>query len=444
MSNEPFLTYEEAKAIVRQFNFISINEFIRWRRNKELQTYGPIPSYPAKIYKDDNFSWEDFLGEAFTKHKQIKDSIEEWPYEEAKKVARQFGLTSCDQWPKLIKTIELPLGFPRKPERYYTTKSRQCWKGWEDFLGTKENALINRTKQQIGQPTPQPVKFNENHAFNLPFETFRENIRKMVFESEEQYRNWNKTNGMSIKGYPLHPEQFYAQRKQWTSWPDVLGKYEGVDILATEKCEYTEAKKFAQSLNIKSEAEWRQFWLKNPKYRMDIPRYPDVYYKNYWESWPIFLGSNISYRLSEQLYTGAVLFVAKTSSAVHNMYEISISTEGPHSMLNHVFLNKPDWTLIRCYKFTDEVINNQFKNTRNFVQYLIQKFKDGEHYSYEGIIINNIYALLYEFDYYFEPLDISDIKIQKYQHAKDVVGLKNQEDQQSTLQIDSSNPINLL
>ncbi|MCB1711456.1 MAG: hypothetical protein KDH96_02905 [Candidatus Riesia sp.] len=442
--NEKFLSYEEACDFINTLNFISINEFKKWRRSEKYDpSKGRIPSSPPLIYKK-IFSWDQFLGEAFKKNKLIKESIKEWPYEEAKTVARSFGLTSCEQWSDHIKTLELPLGFPRKPERYYTAKSRQCWKGWEDFLGTKENALLLKTKAQIGVSQPAQIQFNENHAFNLPFNIFRENVRKMMFESEEQYKNWNKVNGMAIKGYPTYPEQFYMTRKQWTSWPDVLGKYDGVDILATEKCEYIEAKKFAQSLNFKSESEWRQFWIKNPQYRMDIPRYPDSHYKNYWESWTAFLGSNISYRLSEQLYTGAVLFVARTTSEVNNMFEISISTEGAHSMLNHVFLNKPDWTLLRCYKFTDEVINNQFKNTRNFVSYLIKKYKDGEHYSYEGIIINNIYALLYDLDYYFEKIDISDIKIKKFEHSRDVIGLKNQDQATDTLKIDSNNPINLL
>ena len=169
-----------------------------------------------------------------------------------------------------------------------------------------------------------------------------------------------------------------------------------------------------------------------------------MHYKHYWESWPKFLGTQISYRLSEQLYNGAVLFVARTSKYAINTYEIAINKDGPNSLLNFIYLNQQDWKLIKCYKYSDEVMNSIHKNTQQFVEHLIKKHKGGEHPEYEGVIINNIYELLYDLDYYFEVLTIDDIKINKYEFTAELKGHKNTDKPDDTLKLDDNDAINFL
>lgn len=436
------LTYEESKKIIHPLKIPSISQYFKWRKaNKER--YSMIPYYPNRVYKKYGFTWEEFLGDSYKETTTVDRQAQQWTYEEASDLAKKFRFTSVEQWSDYISKHELPLNFPRLPDRYFS--KRDQWTGWADFLGTKENRIYHKTIDKIGtKEKPDPPQFNASQVFTLPFPTFRENIRRLQLESKEQYHDWNRINEMAIKGYPMYPDHAYSQRKQWTNWLDVLGKTNYLDTFFADKCEYIEAKKFAQSLNIKSESEWRHFWIKNPDYRTDIPRYPDVHYKHYWESWPKFLGTQISYRLSEQLYNGAVLFVARTSKYAINTYEIAINKDGPNSLLNFIYLNQQDWKLIKCYKYSDEVMNSIHKNTQQFVEHLIKKHKGGEHPEYEGVIINNIYELLYDLDYYFEVLTIDDIKINKYEFTAELKGHKNTDKPDDTLKLDDNDAINFL
>lgn len=432
LQTEELLNYEEAKIVVHSKMLQSVSKFTQWRRTDEGKV-SRVPYKPHVVYKDSNFTWEDFLGMAYVNYKASQEQKIEYTYEEACAFARRLKFTSVEQWMEWIKLDLTPKDFPKLPDRYFTR--RGTWRGWSDFLDSIKNKeyenavdlLQTNNSTNTNVPEKAPVVFNQNEAFAIPFPTFRENIRRMMFESSEQYENWCRTNNMNLKGYPTNPDYFYSQRKVWTNWPDVLGKYDPLSTMYSDKCEYIEAKRFAQSLNFKTENEWRAFWVKHPNHRTDIPRYPDSYYKLYWESWAHFLGTQISYRLSEDLYKGAVLFVASTSATAQNVFEVAINREGPHALLNYVFLNREGWKLIKCYKFTDEVVNNQHKNSESFVKYLISQYDAGSHWSYEGIVISNIWGLLSDLDYYFEPLDIKSIKVQQYEHPhiKEVKPLDN-------------------
>lgn len=435
IADTSLFSYSEAKEFIHLKMFQSVSQYSKWRKTDEGKA-SRLPYRPESFYRNEDFSWDDFLGMAYVNYKETQSQKIEYTYEEASAFARRLKFTSVEQWMEWIKLDLTPKDFPKLPDRYF--KRRGTWQGWTDFLNTLkhkeyENAVellkTNNTdlsEKQI-EESKSTVVFNQNEAFAIPFPTFRDNVRRMMFESSEQYENWCRTNNMSLKGYPTNPDYFYSQRKVWTNWPDVLGKYDPLSTMYSDKCEYIEAKRFAQSLNFKTETEWRAFWIKHPNHRTDIPRYPDSYYKLYWESWAHFLGTQISYRLSEDLYNGAVLFVASTSATAQNVFEVAINREGPHGLLNYVFLNKEGWKLIKCYKFTDEVVNNQHKNSESFVKHLISQYDAGSHWSYEGIVISNIWGLLSDLDYYFEPLDIKSIKIQQYEHPhiKEVKPLDN-------------------
>jgi hypothetical protein len=64
---------------------------------------------------------------------------------------------------------------------------------------------------------------------------------------------------------------------------------------------YEEAKKYAQSLNLKSNFEWTKFYRKN-KHPKDIPGAPYQVYKKKWEGWGVFLNTGRIYDINYPEY----------------------------------------------------------------------------------------------------------------------------------------------
>lgn len=403
-----YLPYHEATEIIRSKQFTSMNQHNMWIiENKPAG----LPLKAHLVYRHHNFSWDFYLGDAYIQRKNIKTLSNAWTFEQAREFARRLCLRTVDDWMNYVQTQPIPVEIPRHPHIFY--KKNKTWTNWEDFLGSTMRKIIKRNEGKVGLVIDDPNELPsfKSKAFSLPFDQFRRNVQSMMFNSQEEYHTWCITNNKCIEGYPLDPAATYASRRQWTTWHDVLGKYDPMSPQYHLKCEYIEAKRFAQSLNIQTEIEWRNFWLKHTDYRPDIPRYPNDYYKRDWENWAVFLGTQISYRLDAQLYEGAVLYVAHTSKAVRNVYEVGICNEGINSLLNTIYISHQDWMLIKCFKFSDKVINSIHKNSRTYVEKLIDSYHSGEHYGFDGVIIDDIYGLLSDLDYYFEPIDIKSISV---------------------------------
>jgi hypothetical protein len=112
-------------------------------------------------------------------------------------------------------------------------------------------------------------------------------VHGLNLKSEKEWRIYCKA-GMKPDSIPTTPARVYKS-EGWVS----MGKWLGTDYVSGSKRNYlnfTEAQKFVQKLNLKSETQWRLYSRSGNK-PSNIPSKPDRYYKNEWVSWGNWLGT---------------------------------------------------------------------------------------------------------------------------------------------------------
>lgn len=138
------LPYADAKALVRSEGITTKKDYLFWRRHTLIRQ---MPLRPDRAYKNDNFSWNDFLGTnnkfLYFKHKRFL------PYNEARIFAHKLGLkTSIDWLYYASKSGKRPDNIPSNPSIYYSKKKE--WTGWKDFLGrdlfTAQETLVQAVR----------------------------------------------------------------------------------------------------------------------------------------------------------------------------------------------------------------------------------------------------------------------------------------------------------
>ena len=118
------------------------------------------------------------------------------------------------------------------------------------------------------------------------FEEARKFVRSLDLKNENQWRVYCKS-GKKPTDIPLTVARVY--KKEWNS----MGDWLGTGYVAPQKRQYRpfkEARKFAQSLNLKNRDEWNAF-CKSDKKPDDIPMNPYNSYKKEFQGMGDFLGT---------------------------------------------------------------------------------------------------------------------------------------------------------
>jgi predicted helicase len=187
-----FLTFEEAREIVRSYKFKNAKEWQRFAAGENRPDN--IPASPPAIYRDEWISWGDWLGNNMIS--SINRSY--LNFHDARTFVRQLKLKSYKEWQIYSKGLDFPMEIPKAPDHVYKTNG---WNGWVDFLG------------------------NENRKIKIKdFYDFREAKLVMLnlkLKSNREWRNYCKSDQKDPK-LPFNPERIYSDF--WLSWPDFLGK----------------------------------------------------------------------------------------------------------------------------------------------------------------------------------------------------------------------------
>ena len=155
------------------------------------------------------------------------------------------------------KSDKRPNELPANPARTY----KKEWINWGDWLQNK------------------PRKF-------WSFKEARKFARSLGFKNESRWRVYCKS-GKRPDYIPAGPERVY--KEEWNS----MGDWLGTEYVAPQKRQYRpfkEARKFAQSLNLKNRDEWNVF-CKSSKRPDDIPMNPYNAYKKEFQGMGDFLGT---------------------------------------------------------------------------------------------------------------------------------------------------------
>jgi superfamily II DNA or RNA helicase len=249
-----YTTYNEARKYAHSLKLNNIKEWLQHARSSKKKA--DIPIAPNRVYKKDFKNWIDFLG---LKGKRSRAGIKFVSYKEAKKYAQSLKLRSKLEWERHYKSKNFPINIPRYPNDIY----KHQFKGMGDFLGTGVVAAQLRKYRSY--------KEAKKYAQSLKL---------------KNVGDWYKHTKSKIfpKDIPAYPNQVYKNEFKG------FGNFLGTGVVATHLRKYRpykEAKKYAQSLNLKNVGDWykhtkSKIFPKNIK--MNISRYKEF------EDMKIFLG----------------------------------------------------------------------------------------------------------------------------------------------------------
>ena len=112
-------------------------------------------------------------------------------------------------------------------------------------------------------------------------------------QSRAEYYYWHRTN--KITHLPSAPIRFY--KDEWQGWGDFLGTGNifaptVADDVSDCLVPFWDAARWVQSLGLKNQVEWREYYKNNPLPK-GIPKNPAKWYPEHWEprkGWDIWLG----------------------------------------------------------------------------------------------------------------------------------------------------------
>jgi hypothetical protein len=252
--------------------------------------------------------------------------------EEAREYARSLKLKDQKGWQKYVKENDIPEGMSTYPDKTYKDKG---WKGWGDFLGTRNISThkfkklpfdevrefahslglknreewvkyVNEPKNILREGIPRyPNGVYENEGWKgwgdflgtetrapqdfepLPFEEVKKIVHSWELKDRNEFRSYAKKEGLP-DGIPANPSRTY-EGKGWKGWGDFLGT--GRQLYRRfQSLPFEEAKKIVHSFGLGGQEEYRRYIKEN---RPDgIPRYPDDTYEGKgWKGWKDWLGS---------------------------------------------------------------------------------------------------------------------------------------------------------
>lgn len=274
-----YRSFEKAKAFARK---LKLNSEYGWRQYCEVEKEKgsfpeDIPKYPQNIYRGQGWEgFQDWLGyKAQPKRNQIMR-----PFKEAKRFVRSLNLRSSSEWRlyckgELLGQEKKPDNIPSNPHRTYKSLG---WKSMGDWLGTEKVATYRRQYR--------------------PFYEARSFVHSLKLSSSSEWAKFCKgqipEKGALPEDIPVAAKSVYA-KDGWVG----MGDWLGTGRVATFKKEYRtfeEARRFAQSLNLKSKDEWIRFCQgKFPERGIlpeDVPTNArQTYLDSGWVSWPDWLGT---------------------------------------------------------------------------------------------------------------------------------------------------------
>ncbi len=252
--------FDEARVFVRSLKLMNEPE---WRNFTKLgKLPADIPVAPDQVYREAGWvSWGDWLGTGSIATYKRKYR----PFDDAKSFVKSLKLMSRAEWSAFTKSEKLPLDIPADPSNVYRDEG---WNGWGDWLDT-------------GTISPQNREYRT-------FEEARAFAQSLNLKNQAEWTIFTKSGKLPID-IPAAPGQVYRE-KGWAGFGDWLGTGKVATHLR-KYCFFEEARTLAQSLQLKSQAEWKAF-VKSGKLPENIPTKPDhVYKEDGWAGYGDWLGT---------------------------------------------------------------------------------------------------------------------------------------------------------
>ena len=119
--NREFLPFEKSREFVRSLGLKNREEWIKHTKSGKLPK--DIPTNAAQTYKNRGWkSWGDFLGTGFIAPQKRKYLSFKEAREEARKLAKKYGIKTMKEWLKAKNAGKIPGNIPAYPMAVYSKK----------------------------------------------------------------------------------------------------------------------------------------------------------------------------------------------------------------------------------------------------------------------------------------------------------------------------------
>jgi len=308
--HDSFLSYNEAKEFLKQFNFKNEEEFYDWAKTSSRPVN--IPASPRKTYGRNFVSMGDFLG---NENFRTKNWIS---YNEYKLIIQNLKFNSKREFVNWAKINCVGHNYPANPSNVYPE-----FEGWPEFIGydrrvsvgekTISSILVTNGIEHKLQYTISDCKDTSVLPFDIAITKENELLCLIEYHGIQHFvaveffggeaalkqtkkRDAIKRNYCRKNCIPLL-EITYKENLE-----DKLGKFlekfeiqldfnlERQPALNKNFYNFTKAREIIQNMKIKSVAEFKNLKYKRP---LGVPANPEIRYKNIgWVSWGDFLGTD--------------------------------------------------------------------------------------------------------------------------------------------------------
>jgi Phage-integrase repeat unit len=226
--NRSYKTFDDALQFVHGLN---LKSQLEWRQYlKSGNKPDDIPTHPDRVYKNHWEGWGDWLGTGRIANQDLKYRT----FDEARTFVHHLKLKSRNECEEFCKSGKKPKDITYQVRQTYL----ENWKGWGDWLGTGTISSRNRTYRA--------------------FQEARQFVRSLKLNSGGKWEQYCKS-GKKPDDIPTVPSVIY--QKEWKG----LGDWLGTGRIANQDRQYLtfeDAKKFVQTLGLKTLEEWRQYSYK--------------------------------------------------------------------------------------------------------------------------------------------------------------------------------------
>jgi superfamily II DNA or RNA helicase len=249
-----FRSFVEARAFARGLGLKSRDEWHDYCASGKKPA--DIPTGPNQTYAEAGWAgMGDWLGTG-RRHGGWR------PFKKARAFVHRLGLKSSSEWREYCKSGKRPADIPAHPDNIY---AKAGWSNWGDWLGTGRSRITWR-----------------------PFKKARTFVIRLGLKSQAEWLEYCRT-GKKPYDIPSSPEVVYAE----TGWAG-KGDWLGTGVVAPRLRQFrsfVEARAFARSLGLKSQAEWLNYCRSGNK-PADIPATPiHTYAKKGWAGYGDWLGT---------------------------------------------------------------------------------------------------------------------------------------------------------
>jgi superfamily II DNA or RNA helicase len=248
-----YKSFEEAKKYIKKLNIKSVSEWYKFTKTKKRPI--DIPVNPQRMYKSEFINWGDWLGGSHIRDRNAKYMS----YDEASNFVQSLKIKTHKEWKEYCKSDEKPKELPARPERVYKDDG---WKGFKFFIG-------NRLEEYLA--------YEEAQSF----------VKSLGLKTMIEWSDYVKS-GKLPEFIPNNPNHHY-KNKGWTHGGDWLGTGKIPASMRTY-WSFKEARKYVKGLNLNSQKEWFDFAKSGGDKPENIPYKPNRTYKHEWKGWADFLG----------------------------------------------------------------------------------------------------------------------------------------------------------